>query len=426
MEAHVGVGHEPSERSRAHGLRQRLRAQVRGADRVRVVDDGGAAGLIAADRHREPEREQEPDHAEQRRPQRGERLAQLLGAVALRPPDGDADQGRAEHHREEHQGEQEAAEPEEEDGLHAHEASARACVSHHPNRTTRRALDPACIPAPMSFVWSTLIVVLVSGLAAGTLLLVRRRAPAGSVFEDGDRASGVFGVIATGFSVLLGLIVFLAFASYDQSRTGAESEARLIVQQYETTQSMPIAVRGELGGELVCYARSVVHQEWPQMGSGKAIEGFNTWGGAIFRTLRRVNARTFTEQTAYDKYLDRMADREQARADRTHGADGVIPESLWITLFCIAVVIFGFVLFFADSGERWYAQAALMFSVISVIVATMLLIHSLNDPVHAGFGGLKPVAMQRTLRVLAKDRAFVGDHSPVPCDARGVAKRPSG
>src|SRR5215213_11571349 len=44
--------------------------------------------------------------------------------------------------------------------------------------------------APMSFVWSTLIVVLVSGLAAGVLLLVRRRAPAGSVFEDGDRASG--------------------------------------------------------------------------------------------------------------------------------------------------------------------------------------------------------------------------------------------
>jgi uncharacterized membrane protein len=277
----------------------------------------------------------------------------------------------------------------------------------------------------MSFVWSTLIVVLVSGLAAGVLLLVRRRAPAGSVFEDGDRASGVFGVIATGFSVLLGLIVFLAFTSYDQSRSGAESEARLIVQQYETTQFMPVAVRGELGGELVCYARSVVHQEWPRMEAGEQLEGFNVWGGAIFRTLKRVEPRTVVEQTAYDKYLDRTADREQARADRTHGAAGVIPGPLWVTLFFIAAVIFGFVLFFADSGERWYAQAALMFSVIAVIVATMLLIHALDDPVRGGFGGLKPVAMERTLRVLAKDRAFVGDRSPLPCDARGVAQRPS-
>src|SRR3954454_15789047 len=276
-------------------------------------------------------------------------------------------------------------------------------------------------PARMSFVWSTLIVVLVSGLAAGTLLLVRRRAPAGSVFEDGDRASGVFGVIATGFSVLLGLIVFLAFTSYDQSRTGAESEARLIVQQYETTQFMPVAVRGELGGELVCYARSVVHQEWPRMEAGEQLEGFNVWGGAIFRTLKRVDPRTVVEQTAYDKYLDRMADREQARADRTHGAVGVIPGPLWVTLFFIAAVLFGFVLFFADSGERWYAQAALMFSVIAVIVATMLLIYVLDDPVRGGFGGLKPVAMERTLRVLGKDRVFVGDRSPLPCDARGVA-----
>src|SRR4051812_5127854 len=254
------------------------------------------------------------------------------------------------------------------------------------------------------------------------MLLVRRGAPEGSYFTDGDRAAGVFGVIATGFSVLLGLIVFLAFTNYDQSRSGAESEARLIVQQHETAQFMPVATRSELGGELVCYARNVVHQEWPRMEAGHRVEGPNVWGRAIFQTLQRAKPRTFAEQTAYDKYLDRAADREQARADRTHGAAGVIPPALWVTLFFIAAVIFGFVLFFADSGERWYAQAALMFSVISVIVATMLLIRTLNDPFNGGFGSLKPVAMERTLRILATERAFIGDRVPVPCDARGVAR----
>ena len=57
------------------------------------------------------------------------------------------------------------------------------------------------------------------------MLLVRRGAPEGSYFSDGDRASGVFGVLATGFSVLLGFIIFLAFDSYDESRSGAEAEA---------------------------------------------------------------------------------------------------------------------------------------------------------------------------------------------------------
>ena len=60
----------------------------------------------------------------------------------------------------------------------------------------------------------------VTAIAVTAMLLVRRRAPEGSRFTDGDRASGVFGVLATGFSVLLGLVVFLAFESYDQSRRG--------------------------------------------------------------------------------------------------------------------------------------------------------------------------------------------------------------
>ena len=72
---------------------------------------------------------------------------------------------------------------------------------------------------------------MITALAVTAMLLVRRGAPEGSRFTDGDRASGVFGVLATGFSVLLGLVVFLAFESYDQSRTGAEQEALVLAQQ---------------------------------------------------------------------------------------------------------------------------------------------------------------------------------------------------
>ena len=43
-------------------------------------------------------------------------------------------------------------------------------------------------------------------------------------------------MLATGFSVLLGFVVFLAFESYDQSRAGAEQEALVVSQQVETAQ----------------------------------------------------------------------------------------------------------------------------------------------------------------------------------------------
>src|SRR3954467_13455965 len=98
-----------------------------------------------------------------------------------------------------------------------------------------------------------LVVVVTTAVAIGAILFVRRTAPEGGYFSDGDRAAGVFGVLATGFAVLLGFIVFLAFTSYDAARAGAESEARIVAQQVETAQLMPPAGAAILTGELVCY-----------------------------------------------------------------------------------------------------------------------------------------------------------------------------
>ena len=91
----------------------------------------------------------------------------------------------------------------------------------------------------MNILWGLLITVAVAAVSVGAMLFVRARAPEGSYFTDGDRASGVFGVLATGFSILLGFVVFLAFTSYDNSRAGAETEALMVLQQVETAQSFP-------------------------------------------------------------------------------------------------------------------------------------------------------------------------------------------
>ncbi len=41
-----------------------------------------------------------------------------------------------------------------------------------------------------------------------------------------------------------------------------------MTQQFETAQFLPPAVAQQLGGELICYGRSVVHIEWPRLEAG--------------------------------------------------------------------------------------------------------------------------------------------------------------
>ena len=194
-------------------------------------------------------------------------------------------------------------------------------------------------------------------VAIGAMLLVRRGAPEGSYFEDGDRASGVFGVLATGFAVLIGFVVFLSFESFDTSRTGAEAEARTVVQQFETAQFLPLPV--EHGSPAISSVTRVrwFTSEWPRMDSGTLGNLRNPWGLAMLHTLRTTQPHSASEQTAYDKWFDQRSDREVGRADRIHGAEGVIPLPVWIVLLLAAGVIFVYMLFFADSGERAIVQA---------------------------------------------------------------------
>jgi hypothetical protein len=273
--------------------------------------------------------------------------------------------------------------------------------------------------------WALVVIVASTVVAVIAMLLARRWAPEGSPFQDGDRAAGVFGVLATGFSVLLGFIVVLAFTSYDSSRAGAETEALTVAQQLETAQFFEPATAAELSGELLCYARSVVHREWPQLNRGLELgDGprVNPWGVELFRTVRAVEPATAREEAAYGKWLDQTSDRELARKDRISGASGVIPFPLWLMLFFTTAVIVIFLLFFADSAEARTVQAVLMGSVVSVIVGMLLLLWFLENPFARGPGSLHPTAMEETTGLLDVQLDLVGAEVRVPCDQRGVAR----
>ena len=273
----------------------------------------------------------------------------------------------------------------------------------------------------MSIVLATFIVIVAVAIGIAAMLLVRRTAPDGSYFHDGDRAAGVFGVLATGFAVLLGFVVFLAFTSYDAARAGAESEALTVAQQVETAQFFAPSAASELTAELVCYARSVAGVQWERMESGSLGEQINPWGAELFRTLRSVDPQTPTEQSAFDLWLGQTLDREEARSDRIHGAVGVIPTPLWVVLFFSAGLIFVFMLFFADSGERALVQALLIGTVVAVITAMLLLLQYLDNPFHDNLGGLRPVAMERTLEIIDQELSVAGQATAPPCDASGNA-----
>ena len=271
----------------------------------------------------------------------------------------------------------------------------------------------------MNIALGLLVVVVVVGVTSALMLLVRRTAPEGSYFTDGDRAAGVFGVLATGFSVLLAFIIVLGYQAFDQARAGAEAEAILVAQQVETAQFFAEPARSLLGGQLVCYGRTVVGPEWRALEAGTLDTQINPWAGRMFQTVKQVDPQGGVEQSAYDTWTSQTQDRELARNDRLHGASGLIPAPMWVALFVLAALLFTYLLFFADSAERAATQVLLMASVTVVVVSSLLLITFFNHPFGTGVGTLKPTAMERMLHLVESEMPSVGIVVTAPCDGDG-------
>jgi hypothetical protein len=225
--------------------------------------------------------------------------------------------------------------------------------------------------------------------------------------------------VGHGFLGAVGFIVFLAFTSYDESRSGAEAEATIVAQQVQTAQFFADPAAEELTGELVCYARSVAGIEWAALDAGTLGDAINPWGAELFRTISAVDPGSAAEQSAYDRWMDQTADREQARVDRVHGAEGIIPAPLWLVLVVICLVIFAYLLFFADPAEGAVTQGLLMGSVTAVITLLMLLLVFFDHPHGHGVGKLQPAAMERTLGLIDAQLEVIGLDLTPPCDAHG-------
>jgi len=73
----------------------------------------------------------------------------------------------------------------------------------------------------------------------------------------------------------------------------------------------------------------------------------------------------------------------------------------------------------ADSAERAIVLALMMGVVVAVFVSTLILLQFLDHPFHNGIGGLRPVAMERTLVVLDQELRIAHYTDALPCDTSG-------
>ncbi len=267
-------------------------------------------------------------------------------------------------------------------------------------------------------IWVAALVLVVVVTAAITLkLLVRRRASVGGWFADSPRSAGTLSVIGTMFAVMLAFVILLALQSYQRAREGASVEAIAVAELHSVAGVFQSPVSDRLRGELVCYARAVVKDEWPAMREGRSSDLVQSWIDKLGQESAIAEPHGVREETAYAQWFDEKAQRRDGRRERLAEATPFVPLPLWFVLCLGASLTLAYMVAQADRREGLLIQSIPIGFVSALATAGLLVVFFLDHPYTNESGSIAPTEMRRTLTLI--------DHgSTTLCNERGIPYSP--
>jgi hypothetical protein len=270
--------------------------------------------------------------------------------------------------------------------------------------------------------WAVVLLVVATAVAVLLMLAVRRFGPPKGApkgfMHDPVPPAGVFSVLGVAFAVLLAFVLFLSFEGYVRAHEGASREAVAVSQLLRTSSLFPAQQGEELRGDLECYARAVVSDEWPKMADGQESELVGHWIEEIETTVDGTPIDNARSEIALSQWLSEMTERREGRRARLAEASSGIPAPVWLMLLAGALVTVLYILIFADRRERWWVQAAMMGTITGLVVSSMLVIDFLDDPFIEDGAYIPPDEMATSLR-LFEEQIAGGPLVTFPCDDQG-------
>jgi hypothetical protein len=272
----------------------------------------------------------------------------------------------------------------------------------------------------MSLVTQAGIVIGVA-LVSVALLWAARRSPwsepfAGEVGEH-DKA---FDFLGTAFAVLLAFVVFEAYDSYNEAKSGAETEAEAVLELSRTVEAFEPEEHERLEGLLVCYGRAVIHHGWPAMQTTE--EGspvVNDWGTRFRVEALRVGIHSFVQEAAFRQLLLEQDRRIEGRRTRLAEAVRVVPLPLWFVLLLGAALTIGWVVLSAGRRGSFLVQAAVVASVAAMATSALLLVWFLDHPFADESGSITPIEMEHALETIAEEEEDQAVEVTPPCTPAG-------
>lgn len=263
-----------------------------------------------------------------------------------------------------------------------------------------------------------IILVLVVLVVAASLVYNRRvwrpRQAAARVPGDGLKVWELTAPLASLAILLLVFVLVQTYASWSGAGSAETDEATATLLLFrEADLVAESALRERLQKQVVCYATSVIHQDWPAMGDDRVSNVPTYWGALILGEAIRL-VRTRRELIAGEDLVDRDAERATARQQRLEEARPTVPDALaWLMLAAVVMVLAVLGTATMSSVER-PVHLAIVLGAAAAFAFTLILIQDLDQP-YAGALTREPTETE-----FIRDQITAELRGALPCNSTGL------
>jgi Protein of unknown function (DUF4239) len=218
--------------------------------------------------------------------------------------------------------------------------------------------------------------------------------------------------VGAAYGLLLGLLVVFAVGHYTDVRHESQAEASTLVALQDTVRVYPPETSDRVRHDVVCYMRSIVHDEWPSMERGNDTTARRTlrFGDRVRADVRNLPIDDQKEGSAYGRANSLITDASQSRQRLLFFTEPRIPAALWVVIYVGAFLVI--LLLVGHYATRPVGRVAALGSVAVLMTVVVSVLATLDQPFGVG-ARVHPDEMRQAI-----DLVLTGEKNPAilrPC-----------
>ena len=233
----------------------------------------------------------------------------------------------------------------------------------------------------------TLIMVVAVGLTLGAVVfsvwLIRRVVPATRDGFHAEISSGMLGVVAAVFGLMLAFVIIIAYQNFLDADANAGQEADALASIVRDSAVFPEPGGSNVRRAVGSYVHSVVTTEWPRMRDGHDSDVARGGLDGIYAAFRTVEPRSAAQIAFYDDAVRQLNNSLDARRNRIQTATGGLPGDIAVLILFSSLVIVAYAVL-VGSPNFWFHVLGPA-AVAAVIAVSLVVLVDLTFPFSGDF-----------------------------------------